>query len=180
MHIVLPMTPSAKLVALLRNESPGIVEGAAWALSCIATSSESAQATVQADVLDCTAGLLESTHSGVEAWTCEVLARLARHESLRDAVLGVKPCGRLVFLLRGDNPRVVESAARALSWIATSSEGAHAALDASVLHWVAALFRSPHEEVRRWTCEVIVQLAWYDSTRGAVLMRPPCTPPAMR
>ncbi|KAF8196699.1 hypothetical protein K438DRAFT_740363 [Mycena galopus ATCC 62051] len=62
--------------------------------------------------------LLESPNSMVRAWTCELVGRLASHESTASDILELKPCVPLVSSLREDNVEVVRAAMFALSHIA--------------------------------------------------------------
>ncbi|KAJ7478414.1 armadillo-type protein [Mycena latifolia] len=81
---------------------------------------------------------------------------------------------RLVSLIRGDNPIVVEHATKALYYIARSPGGAEAAVDANVLDFVVELLESPNTEVRRWTCELLGELSNQKSTAASVLAATPC------
>ncbi|KAJ7697814.1 armadillo-type protein [Mycena rosella] len=204
-QIILDTDLYAPLVRLLRDEHVAVVEGAVKALNGIARSREGAQSTVDADVLEFVAELLDSpnhdvrrwtckvlgariiipaidsaTHLlkspdvGVREWACEILGGLAYHAFTRDAVLEVKPCVHLVSLLHDESLGVVESAAKALNWIAHSSEGAQAAVEGNVLDFVADLLESPSVEVRAWTCEMLAGLASHERTMNAVFGIKPC------
>jgi hypothetical protein len=58
------------------------------------------QAIFEAKTLDHILGLLNSLSPDVRKWTCRLVGRLAGHESTAPAVLQLKPCERLVSLLR--------------------------------------------------------------------------------
>ncbi|KAJ7933363.1 armadillo-type protein [Mycena leptocephala] len=125
----------------------------------IVISPEGAQAAVDANVLECVAELLSSPNASVRGWPCEMLRQLARHKTT------VSPAVRqLVSLLRGGSHRVIESAAHTICGIATSPEGAQAAVDANVLEWVAELVSSPNASVRGWGWEILKQLARHETT----------------
>ncbi|KAJ7928160.1 armadillo-type protein [Mycena leptocephala] len=125
----------------------------------IVISPEGAQAAVDANVLECVAELLSSPNASVRGWPCEMLRQLARHETT------VSPAVRqLISLLRDRSHRVIESAAHTICGIATSPEGAQAAVDANVLEWVAELVSSPNASVRGWGWEILKQLARHETT----------------
>jgi hypothetical protein len=74
----------------------------------------------------------------------------------------------LIFI-SGENLAVIESAADTLYRITSSPEGARATVDANVLEYVAELTSSPNEEVCKWTCHILRQLARHETTvRAAV------------
>ncbi|KAJ6545643.1 armadillo-type protein [Mycena capillaripes] len=153
------------------GDNIAVIESVAETLYRIATSSQGAQAAVDANVLEYMAKLLSSPNTSVQKWTFDILRELARHET------AVSPAvGQMVSLLRGGNPTVVESVAETLYWIATSLEGAQAAVDANVLDWVAELLSSPNTSVWQWSCKMLGQLARHETTVPAVLSANPCQP----
>ncbi|KAJ6481598.1 armadillo-type protein [Mycena vulgaris] len=129
---------------------------------------------VNAQVLDCTAELLDSPNTDIRRWTCRLLRQLAGHRITVAAVLAIKPCEQLVACLQDQNLRVVKSAAEALHWIAAVPEGAQTALDKHVLQQAMKLFKSPEPGVRRWACGVVGQLSFHENTSAAVLGINPC------
>ncbi|KAJ7852428.1 armadillo-type protein [Mycena leptocephala] len=151
------------LVSLL-SENLKTIESAAETLYRICGSFQGAQAAVDANVLEYVAKLLESLNEEVRKWTCNMLEELARHEITTRATVGY-----LVSLLRDGNLEVIESAAETLYRIATSPQGAQAAVDADVLECVAKLAEPANEKVRKWTYYMLGELVRHETTTGGNL-----------
>ncbi|KAJ7193604.1 armadillo-type protein [Mycena pura] len=62
-----------------------------------------------------------------------------------------------------ENVRVIGNAARALCRIAGSPDGAQAVINAKVLEFVPQLVNSLSDEVVRWTCGMLGEMAYHDS-----------------
>ncbi|KAJ7479289.1 armadillo-type protein [Mycena latifolia] len=137
-----------RLVSLVRDKNPGVIERATCALWCISRSPEGAQAIVNANFLACVDGLLESRDSEVLQWTCETLGCMARQRSTMTVVLAVKPCRKIVYLLNAIHLEVFQSAAKALCNIAQWADGAQASIEAKLLDCIPELLESPNPEVR--------------------------------
>ncbi|KAJ7479166.1 armadillo-type protein [Mycena latifolia] len=118
--------------------------------------------------------LLSSPVTAVCRETCGILGQLARHETTLIPLLRLKPCQRLVGLLHDKQPGVIASAAKTLSWIARSDDGAEAALSANILDSLVELLASPHPGVRKWTCELLAQLTRYEIALLAILRLEVC------
>jgi len=82
------------------DEDSGVVVKAAYALSEIAKWVAGAQAIVDAEALTHAWVFVRSLRPDIRKWTCELVGRLAKHESTAPAILELKPCQRLVFLMR--------------------------------------------------------------------------------
>ena len=65
-----------------------------------ATSVEEANTVVDSVVFRAVPTLLLNPNATVRDWTCEILGRLAVHESAAMAILGLQPCDQVVSLLR--------------------------------------------------------------------------------
>ncbi|KAJ7034828.1 armadillo-type protein [Mycena alexandri] len=132
-------------------------------------------ADVVADVLVSYDLLLDSTNGVVRLWTSWIIAELASQSSTRGAVVAVKPCPRLVALLSDDHLRgFVDRLCFALSQISRDSDGARAVIEARALETVLSLLKSPEVGVRRWSSQILGELAVHPSTREAVLAVQPC------
>ncbi|KAJ7767796.1 armadillo-type protein [Mycena metata] len=133
-----------------------------------------AEARVVADFLLSYDIFLDSTNVVVRSEASWIFGWVAFHSSTREAVLAVRPYGRLVTLLGDRNVAVVTSACRALAEISRDVNGARAVVDAGVLEIVEQLLESPEAGVRRWTSELLAQLAVRPSTRRTVVAVHPC------
>ncbi|KAJ6531051.1 armadillo-type protein [Mycena capillaripes] len=89
-----------QLNPLLRDEDSEVIEWALCTLSRIAASLDGAQAIVNAKMLEHFLELLDSPSPNVRGSICLLIGKLAGHESTAPAVLDLKPCLRLVTLLR--------------------------------------------------------------------------------
>ncbi|KAJ7826829.1 armadillo-type protein [Mycena leptocephala] len=118
--------------------------------------------------------LLQARDATVRAWTCEILGRVAFHESTATVVLGLRPCVQLVSFIHDQPVEVIEAAIFALSWIGRWPNGAQAALEAKTLDHVAELLESPQSGVRKWMCWTVGSFARHESTAVAVLALKPC------
>ncbi|KAF7350424.1 Armadillo repeat-containing protein 3 [Mycena venus] len=167
--VVLALKPFKTLVSLLSDEDSEVVDWAAYALSLIARSLDGAQPLVDAGGLDHVLALLKSPSPEIRKWTCELVGNLAWHESIRAAVLALKPFKTLVSLLSDEDSEVVRLAVYALSQIARSLDGAQPIVDAGGLDYVSTLLELPSPEIRKWTCELVGNLAWHNSTTATVL-----------
>ncbi|KAJ6522642.1 armadillo-type protein [Mycena vulgaris] len=136
-----------QLVSLLRDESENVRVKALGLLCWIANNTESAQAAVDAHVLDGVAELLASPNATIRAQSCELLIALGSHKATESAVLEANSCELLVTLLR--------NAIRALYWITRSTEAMQAALDTNLLDHVAELLESPTPYTRYLMCSML-------------------------
>ncbi|KAJ7458077.1 armadillo-type protein [Mycena latifolia] len=100
---------------------------------------------------------------------CRILAVLARRETTVPAVLRREPCPQLVSLLHDRDNEVISSAAQTLYGLAKWPEGAQAAVDANVLGCLAELLESPHDQFRKWPCDMLAELARQETTARAVI-----------
>ncbi|KAJ7479227.1 armadillo-type protein [Mycena latifolia] len=148
-----------QLVPLLRDTDIGCLKSAIYALSGMTNWPNGAQAAVDANILDYLKELLESSDDGVRKFTCWLLGDLARRKS---TVLGVTLCMRLVAFLSDKDVEVVESALFELWRISLRPSGAQVVMDADVLHLLPGLLDSPNTQVRRWTCNMLGELARHD------------------
>ncbi|KAJ7430497.1 armadillo-type protein [Mycena galericulata] len=120
---VLDTKPCARLVSLLSDEDADVMEAAIYALSRASCWLDGAQATVDAMGADHIPGLLESASSEVLQHTCRLVGNLASYESTALAVLALKPCPRLVKLLRDTNIKTRAEAVSALARISKQRYG---------------------------------------------------------
>ncbi|KAJ6580124.1 armadillo-type protein [Mycena vulgaris] len=104
-----------RLASLLSDSSDLVIESAIFALSVITESSDGAAAVVDAKMLDCVVGLLESPNHRVHRWGCLTVGDLAHHDPRTVAVLGTRICAPLVSLLSDHDPDIVDSTTYALS-----------------------------------------------------------------
>ncbi|KAJ7478415.1 armadillo-type protein [Mycena latifolia] len=164
---VLPLlrgNPCPQLVSLLKGSDIGVVADATEALCSIAKCPEGAQAVVDSNVFDCLAALLVSANEEIRKWPCDLLAELARHETIAMAV-----AGSLVSLLRAGEFVVLRHAAKILERIATSSDGAQAVVDGEIGSRVSELLESPDVWARQWTCSMLDEVAGSENAALAAL-----------
>ncbi|KAJ7731499.1 hypothetical protein B0H16DRAFT_1469059 [Mycena metata] len=81
-------------------ETSGSLASAIYALSKIAGWPDGAQAALDAGTLDHVTQFLGSPHANVRKWTCNTVGNLSAQRSTIVAVLAIKPCPKLVDLLR--------------------------------------------------------------------------------
>ncbi|KAJ7479131.1 armadillo-type protein [Mycena latifolia] len=155
---------SAQLVLLCRHENSEVVESAAKVLSLISSSPGGALATVDANVLECVHTLLQSPNTGVRKWTFDMLRELVRHATTAEAAVG-----HMASLLRSEDPKVVENAARILCHSTGSFEGAQAIVDTNVLQCVPSLLESRETGVRKWTWSLLDESARHEITTTAAV-----------
>ncbi|KAF7360410.1 hypothetical protein MVEN_00770900 [Mycena venus] len=160
--LILESKACVQLATLLSDEHPEVVRSTSCALSFIAESTEGAQAMVEVPVLGRVLELLESPTAEVQIWTCDLIERLAHHESAVPAILKSKACGLLLSMLRHDRSKVVRAAAKTLSFLAERLEGAQAIVDAKALDGVLDLLEASSPTVQRWTCVLVENLARHD------------------
>ncbi|KAJ7877483.1 armadillo-type protein, partial [Mycena leptocephala] len=117
--------------------------------------------------------LLESPIGRVKRNTCRELALLALDEATLPAVLRLNICERLLPLLL-DTDNVIVSALHTLSSIARWPTGAAAVIHVGTLPILNKLVGAPHENrVRKWTCELLGRLAYYQPTAASVMESKP-------
>ncbi|KAJ7476520.1 armadillo-type protein [Mycena latifolia] len=170
---VLQIAPCEQLVTLLSDSDYSLVANAAFdVLSSIANTADGAQAAVAAKVLKHVTHRLISSVPQIRVSACELLVKLARHQSTAAAVLDIKPCERLVALLiDGD---VAAEAFHALCSIANSRDGAEAVVEAKVRDHLAegVVSHVPDIQGAAWT--LLRRLQAHESTAAAVLAITPC------
>ncbi|KAF8171378.1 armadillo-type protein [Mycena galopus ATCC 62051] len=123
-----------------------------------------ARTVAESPVLDLVSELLRSSDPEVQSGTRSMLEQLAHHA----AALGVNPCVQLVSLLCDKNPKVIVDTVFALYRITQRADGAQAAVDAKILDCVAELFASLESVVRRWTCKMLGNLVFHETTARTV------------
>ncbi|KAJ7479229.1 armadillo-type protein [Mycena latifolia] len=148
-----------QLVSLWRGGSPRVIESVGDILYRIASFLETAEAIVNAKLLDFVTDAFDSPNEEVRKWMCDILEELALHEATARVVIN-----ELVSLLRTRDIRVIESAAHTLHRIARTPEGSKIAVDANMLESVGELLEFPNAGVRKWTCCVLEQLATHSTT----------------
>ncbi|KAJ7020995.1 armadillo-type protein [Mycena alexandri] len=166
---------STRLVALLGDGNPDVVEGACYALSQIARDLDGARAVVEAGALDFIPELLESTNVAVRQWTFRIVAELGFHSSTQRAVVATQPSTRLVALLDDCNVDVVRGACYALSKITCDLDGARAVVEAGALDLIPELLESTNVRVQQCTSWILSQVAFHSSIQGAVVAVRPST-----
>ncbi|KAF7356955.1 hypothetical protein MVEN_01031500 [Mycena venus] len=154
----------AWLVLLLHDEDTEVISWALRTLTEFSHWSEGAQAIVDSGVRDHVVVLLESPNSDLRKWTCQLVARLEKHELTASAIWEEqKLCERLVSLMHDESPEVTEWATDALVHIAQWIDGAQAIVDAYTLAPVLALLQSQRPNVPEWTCYLVGTLAGHKS-----------------
>ncbi|KAJ6485870.1 armadillo-type protein [Mycena sanguinolenta] len=148
---------------------PRVFEQATFALFQIARWEDGAKAMVDANVLDYVLMLVKSPTPSARRWACELVGRLAKHNSTISAVLELGSCEQIVSLLSDDDSEVVRAATFALSLIAPMAVGAKAVVDAKALDYVPALLESPNPHSRIWTCLMVGRVVSYHSTIAYIL-----------
>ncbi|KAJ7476524.1 armadillo-type protein [Mycena latifolia] len=117
--------------------------------------------------------LLQCSDSEVRCQTGIILSNLATYG---DESTVVAICDPLVGLLRDSNnlPVFAFVVATLTGITRTLPIAAQVAVEANVLHHVAALLDSPISMVRSNACQILASLAWHESTAAAVLETQPC------
>ncbi|KAF7353713.1 hypothetical protein MVEN_01056400 [Mycena venus] len=145
------------------------VDQTAWrAVSEIATSPFGAEAVVKAKVLDLVPRALLSPDKDVWISACNVVERLAGHESTSPIEIRALPEFLGGFALF-DNVNVIQPAWRIVSRIATTPLGAEAVVKAKVLDLVPRALLSPDIDVRLSACNVVERLAGHELTFPVVV-----------
>ncbi|KAJ7466046.1 hypothetical protein FB451DRAFT_1369805 [Mycena latifolia] len=104
---------------------------------------------------------------------CELLGELANQKSTAAAFLASTACAQLVSP-KGPNLGIVERVTVTLSLITISPEVARAVNNVNVSACAVELHKSRHSGIKIWTCELFARLAWYKSSRAALLREKPC------
>ncbi|KAF7350485.1 hypothetical protein MVEN_01354100 [Mycena venus] len=207
---VLELQLCLRLVPLLCFEDSGIIAKATYALSQIAHWTDGAQAILDAKILEHVLispmpgvsphkvsdyerpllKILGSLRSTVREWACELIGRLASHNSTAPAIfeLELKPFTRLVSLLQEEDSLVVARAAYALSQIAHWPAGAGVVIESMALDRILTnssaedykspilmLLESPSSDIREWVCALVGRLSGHDFTAPAILQMKPYT-----
>ncbi|KAJ7895355.1 armadillo-type protein, partial [Mycena leptocephala] len=155
--IVLSQEVCMSLISCLRDKELGVGDTVMAVLSSF-------------DGLSC---LLESPIGRVKRNTCRELALLALDEATFLAFLRLNICERLLPLLL-DTDNVIVSALHTLSSIARWPTGAAAVIHVGTLPILNKLVGAPHENlVRKWTCELLGRLAYYQPTATSVMESKP-------
>ncbi|KAF8196748.1 armadillo-type protein [Mycena galopus ATCC 62051] len=164
------LQPCVRILSLSGGEYSPAIEQAMFALSEMAQSEDGAQAIFNAKATDHIFILLNSPVHEVRTLSCQLVGRLASHESTAPALLELKLCAQIVSLLGDEHPTVIGAAVFALSRITRWGNGAKAVAHAKATgHMLAAmddmliLLESPSWEVRQCTCELVGRLAGHDS-----------------
>ncbi|KAF7370873.1 hypothetical protein MSAN_00721100 [Mycena sanguinolenta] len=174
MSAILESNLCVRIVPLLGDNKSEVIRAVTYALSLIAASAVGAKAMVDANALDYVMALLESPNTYSRKWTCLMVGRLVSHQSTMPAILELKPCMRLLSLLRDEDPEIVLGATFALSQITQWIDGAKAVVDAKGRDYVSELLNSPDAGIRKWACVLVGGLASHKSTAPVILALKPC------
>ncbi|KAJ7342353.1 armadillo-type protein [Mycena albidolilacea] len=153
-----------KLVGLSCDSTAAVADNAVYALAKIAFWVHGSAAVVEAGALQRLNGLAQSPIPGVRRWTCEMLGHLTHHQSIAICLMEINSYYKLVTLLRDPETTVVESAVRALAFIALRADAALAVFEAEALNVIDQLLESSEEGVRECTCSLLGNLARFEVT----------------
>ncbi|KAF7350472.1 hypothetical protein MVEN_01352800 [Mycena venus] len=175
MEAILELRTCAQLVSMLQDEDSRVIESAfaTHTLSRIACHLNGAQAIVDSRALVLVSALLQSPLPNIQKWACALAGNLAAHEPTRAAVLALKPYEQIVPLLSDKDSEIVLRAAHALAQMARPLDGAQAIVDVGGLDHISPLLRSPLPNIREWTCVLVGNLAFHESTGAAILALKP-------
>ncbi|KAF8192725.1 armadillo-type protein [Mycena galopus ATCC 62051] len=154
-----------QIVSLLGNNNSGIIQQAGVALFEIARSEDRAQAIVNAKATDISM-LLKSPIPETLQWTCNLVGRLASHDSVAPATVNF--IVQIVSLLGNNDSGIIQQAGVALFEIARSEDRAQAIANAMATD-ISMLLKSPHPETLRQTCALVGRLASHDSVAPATV-----------
>ncbi|KAJ7355612.1 armadillo-type protein [Mycena albidolilacea] len=142
-------------------------------LSELADRTESSEveacAVVDSPVWSHIAQMLGSPDRQAQICSCRLLGNLAWFKSTAPAILELKLCEQLVFLLDDNHSGVIREATAALTHLSRWVDGAKSVVDAKALDHVLALLKSPESYIQRLACELAGNLALHESTAPAVL-----------
>ncbi|KAJ7880380.1 armadillo-type protein [Mycena olivaceomarginata] len=127
-----------------------------------------ARAVVNSPVYSHIAQMLGSPDPRARINSCRLLGNLAKFKSTVPAILELKLCEQLVFLLDGEDS-LVYWVKFALAQIVKWAEGAKDVVDAKVLDHVLRLLESPDPYTRKWANALVAWIASHKSTALAVL-----------
>ncbi|KAJ7442406.1 hypothetical protein B0H11DRAFT_2094507, partial [Mycena galericulata] len=115
--------------------------------------------------------LLDTPLTAVRTSMCQMLTIIATHESTANAVvlLDANVCARLVSLLSDDDNVVVGHALCTLHRLTQWSASAQAVVKAEPVGSLHELIDAPNPEQRRWTSEILRNLANNESTSHYIL-----------
>ncbi|KAJ7624022.1 armadillo-type protein, partial [Mycena polygramma] len=116
--------------------------------------------------------LLDSFDVEIRRWGCTILAGVSGYEAETGAIVTIEPCRRLIALL--SDTAVWEEAICTLAKTRGKAEGAQTVVEADALLHAPYLLKSTNAQVRRWSCQLLGNLARHDSTATAVLQIAPC------
>ncbi|KAF7356863.1 hypothetical protein MVEN_01022000 [Mycena venus] len=155
------------------------------ALYGVAKLLDGAQAIVSLTKLDYFLTLLESPNPKIREVMCGLVARLASHgrwtgelaerlafyASTALAPSKLEPCMRLVMSLLHDRdyPQAISGLARVACWLPY----AQIIVDAKATDYIPDLLESLNQDVRKWTCELVAELAKHGSTAPAIFKLQP-------
>ncbi|KAF8192742.1 hypothetical protein K438DRAFT_855958 [Mycena galopus ATCC 62051] len=146
-------------MSLLGNKDSAVVVCARDILSAVAQSEGGAQAIVNAKSTDISM-LLESPNPETLQWTCDLVGRLASHNSVAPAMS--KFIVLIVSLLGNENNGVIEWAVYTLFQIARSEDSVRAIVNSKATDYIPILLKSPQRYTRQWACDLVGRLASYD------------------
>ncbi|KAJ7850012.1 armadillo-type protein [Mycena olivaceomarginata] len=128
-----------------------------------------ARAVVNSPVCSHIAQMLGSPDPRARICSCQLLRNLAWFKSTAPAVLELKLCEQLVFLLDDNNSGVICVATNTLSQITQWVDGVKGVVDAKALDHVLRLLESPNLDTREWACVLTRNVALHKSTAPAIL-----------
>ncbi|KAJ7214304.1 armadillo-type protein [Mycena rebaudengoi] len=143
-----------QVVTLLSDEIPAIVRNSMDALCGIANEPDGAHAIVDAKVFDHILKSLEAKSPDVRQWACQIVARIAEHESITPAI-----CAVLVAHFSDEGPTYDRDFRDALFKVAKTADGAQAIVDVKGLDHMLNLIESDSPDVRERACDLVARLA---------------------
>ncbi|KAJ6532359.1 armadillo-type protein [Mycena capillaripes] len=156
----------AQVVTLLSDEIPAIVRNSMDALRGIANEPDGAHAIVDAKVFDHILKSLEAKSPDARQWACQIVARMAEHESITPAI-----CAVLVAHFSDADLTYDRDFRDALSKVAKTADGAQAIVNVKGLDHMLNLLESDSPEVRERACDLVARLAEHRFLAPAICVR---------
>ncbi|KAJ7627383.1 armadillo-type protein [Roridomyces roridus] len=171
---VLKSRPCPSLLLLLSDRNTQLRQLSLGALSNISRWAEGAAAVVEAQVAAKAGQLLYDPETKIRAEACRVIGNLAIYDATAAAATSIEPYQRLVLFLSDPDDDIRRCAVYALAKISKRPDDAEAVVEAGGLHDCQPHLESPVLDIRKFTCELLGNVAQHEETLAWVISVDPC------
>ncbi|KAF7326663.1 Non-specific serine/threonine protein kinase [Mycena venus] len=165
--------PLERIVSLSLNKNQEVRKQSLHALGCLSgLSEEASRAVMDVGVMDMARNLLETGDTDTLEWTCDLLNKLARHDSLKTKVAQSVPYAPIFAAVERTLSKSGMSVLLLISGGSLSC--VQACASESNLRWMCKMLDSQSTSIVAFACRILGNVAQHDYFVESILQLAPC------